>query len=110
MRVVIGVLLVCGLLVPAGGQSQDNSQLYFALQSLQAEVRTLQNRVQQLEVWQRDPRPREDLRDFEALRQQLNRLEERIGQLEGRTLTPRLPVRPEPPKPEPPKKTGATPQ
>ena len=101
MRFAIGVLAVCALLVPAGGQSQDSSQLYYALQSLQTEVRTLQSRVQQLEVRQYDPRPREDSRDFEALRQQLNRLEERIGQLEGRTLTPKPPAKPEPPKKAP---------
>ncbi len=105
MRFAIGILAVCALLAPAGGQSQDSSQLYYALQSLQTEVRTLQSRVQQLEVRQYDPRPREDSRDFEALRQQLNRLEERIGQLEGRTLTPKPPA-----KPEPPKKTEATKQ
>jgi BMFP domain-containing protein YqiC len=105
MRFAIGVLAVCALLVSAGGQSQDSSQLYYALQSLQTEVRMLQSRVQQLEVRQHDPRPREDSRDFEALRQQLNRMEERIGQLEGRTLTPKPPA-----KPEPPKKTGATSQ
>ena len=105
MRFAIGVLAICALLAPAGGQSQDNSQLYYALQSLQTEVRTLQSRVQQLEVRQYDPRLREDSRDFEALRQQLSRMEERIGQLEGRTLTPKSP-----PKPEPPKKTEATKQ
>jgi BMFP domain-containing protein YqiC len=105
MRFAIGILAVCALLAPVGGQSQDSSQLYYALQSLQTEVRTLQSRVQQLEVRQCDPRPREDSRDFEALRQQMNRLEERIGQLEGRTLTPKPPA-----KPESPKKTEATKQ
>jgi len=103
MRFAIGVLAVCALLAPAGGQSQDSSQLYYALQSLQTEVRTLQSRVQQLEVRQFDPRPREDSRDFEALRQQLNRMEERIAQFEGRAPAPKPPA-----KPEPPKKTGTT--
>lgn len=100
MRFGIGALAFCLVLAVAGGQSQDSSQLYYAVQSLQTEVRALQNRVQQMEVRQYDPRPREDSRDFDALRQQLNRLEERIGQLESRAPAPKAP----PAKPEPPKK------
>jgi BMFP domain-containing protein YqiC len=101
MRFAIGVLLVVTALISAGGQSQDSSQLYYALQALQAEVRALQNRVQQMEARQYDPRPREDSRDFDGLRQQVSRLEERIGQLEGRALAPKAPP---PAKPEPSKK------
>jgi TolA-binding protein len=100
MRFAVGVLLVLTALISAGGQSQDSSQLYYAVQSLQAEVRALQGRVQQMEVRQYDPRPREDSRDFDGLRQQVSRLEERIGQLEGRAPAPKAP----PAKPEQPKK------
>ena len=100
MRFAIGVLLVLTALISAGGQSQDSSQLYYTVQSLQSEVRALQNRVQQMEVRQYDPRPREDSRDFDSLRQQVSRLEERMGQLESRAVAPK----PSPAKPEPPKK------
>ena len=92
MRSTIAALALFLLFVPVAGTTQDTSQLYYTVQTLQAEVRTLQNRVQQLEVRQYDPRPREEPRDFEALRQQLSRMEERIGQLESRTQAPKPPA------------------
>ncbi|MBI4877836.1 MAG: hypothetical protein HY822_24655 [Acidobacteria bacterium] len=87
MRIAAGAFFLCLLFLPAGGQNQDNSQLYYSIQSLQSEVRTLQSRVQQLEV--RQP----DLRNSDDLRLQLRSLEERIGQLERRAPPPNAPER-----------------
>jgi hypothetical protein len=96
MRIVIPVFAVLLLFAPAGGGTQDSAQLYYALQSLQSEVRSLQNRVQQLESGQHIPRPREDTGATDAIQRQLSRLEDRMNLLESRLA---------PPKPLPPKET-----
>lgn len=83
MRLAAGAFFLCLLFLPAGGQNQDSSQLYYALQSLQSEVRALQSRVQQLEVRQTDARHSDDLR------MQLRNLEERVSQLERRVPLPK---------------------
>ncbi len=95
MRYGLALPVVCLLLAPWGAGSQDVSQVSYQVQALQAEVRALDNRVRQIEVRQYDPRPREDARELDALRQQVARLEERVAQLEGRGPGPKAP----PPKP-----------
>ena len=89
MRIALGLVAFVLLFVPAGGQTQDTSQLYYTLQSLQSEVRSLQNRVQQLESGQHMPRPRDDSAGVEALQRQLTRMEDRINQLESRLSAPK---------------------
>ena len=89
MRISLGLVAFVLLFVPAGGQTQDTSQLYHTLQSLQSEVRSLQNRVQQLESGQHMPRPRDDSAGVEALQRQLTRMEDRINLLESRLSSPK---------------------
>ena len=112
MRITLGAVALFLLFVPAGGQTQDTSQLYYAIQSLQSEVRSLQTRVQQLESGQHMPRPRDDSGGVEALQRQLTRLEDRMSVLESRISAPKPALPKEPPKKQSPgagEKSGDTP-